>query len=112
MSLKRLLFSVAPILALACTAACTAPASSDDATSDENNLTELDPALEKAALENLKRISREIDVQHLSNYTKLPAATDPTFSAAVAKAFLDAVKVEYRAKPDLLKKRVETLASM
>ena len=112
MSLKRLLFSVAPILALAAPIACSAPASSDAATSDENNLTELDPALEKAALENLKRISREIDVQHLSNYTSLPAATDPSFGDAVAKAFLDAVKLEYRAKPDLLAKRVKTLASM
>lgn len=112
MSLKRLFFSVAPLLALTCSAACSAPASSDDATSDENNLTELSPALEKAALENLKRISREIDVQHLSNYTSLPAATDPSFGDAVAKAFLDAVKLEYRAKPDLLKKRVQSLASM
>jgi hypothetical protein len=108
MSLKRLLFSVAPLLALA----CSAPTSSDEATSDENNLTELDPALEKAALENLKRIAREIDVQHLANYTSLPAATDPKFSEAVARAFLAAVQLEYHAKPALLKKRVETLASM
>jgi hypothetical protein len=108
MSLKRLLFSVAPILAIA----CSAPATSSDATSDENNLTGLDPALEKAALENLKRIAREIDVQHLANYTSLPPATDANFGDAVAKAFLAAVKLEYQAKPELLKKRVESLASM
>jgi hypothetical protein len=111
MSLKRLLFSVAsvaPILAIA----CAAPASSPDGTSDEDNLTSLDPALEKAALANLKRIAREIDVQHLANYGSLPAATDPSFPDAVAKAFLAAVQLEYQAKPDLLKKRVESLASM
>ncbi len=89
-------------------------ASADDAldTSDEENLVQLDPKLEAAALANLKRIAREIDAQHLANYGALPAASSPGYPDAVAKAFLNAVKLEYQATPALLEKRVRTLASM
>jgi hypothetical protein len=106
MSFKRVLLITTPLLAIACADL------SSGGVADESSLVQLDPALEKAALANLKRISRELDVQHLANYATLPANTDPTFGDVVAKAFLDAVKLEYEAKPELLKKRVQTLASM
>ena len=56
-----------------------------------------------AAQANLERVSREIDVQHLNNYG---------LSGSTADQFVQAVILEYREHPDLLKRRLETLASM
>ena len=56
-----------------------------------------------AARANLERVSREIDNGHLANYG---------LGGSTAQQFVDAVIIEYRAHPVLLKRRLETLASM
>jgi len=56
-----------------------------------------------AARANLERVSREIDTGHLGNYG---------LGGSTAQQFVDAVIIEYRAHPELLKRRLETLASM
>ncbi|MBI2894871.1 MAG: hypothetical protein HYY06_15050 [Deltaproteobacteria bacterium] len=56
-----------------------------------------------AATANLARVSAEIDDHHLANYR---------LTGDIAQQFVTAVIIEYYAEPDLLERRLETLASM
>ncbi len=103
--------SVLALLTLAVGCSSAEEVADEPEAADEGALV-LGAPLEKAALANLERIAREIDAAHLNNYGSLPANTSADFNKTVAKKFLDAVKLEYVKEPELLKRRVQTIASM
>jgi hypothetical protein len=72
----------------------------DASTSEADQTTE---ATEAAAKANLMRVEAEIDKNHMANYG---------LSGSLAEQFIAAVKAEYAAQPELLKARMQTLASM
>jgi hypothetical protein len=73
----------------------------DSAGSSESN--ETADATEAAAKANLMRVEAEIDKNHMANYG---------LSGTLAEQFITAVKAEYAGQPELLKARMQTLASM
>src|SRR5947209_8198922 len=93
------LLPLASVLALA---ACSA---ADDSTTsgDEQRQTEVDPTLEAAARAMLKVVSKEIDANHLAKYG---------LSGDLDDQFVQAVKIEYDQEPELLTRRLQTVASM
>jgi hypothetical protein len=93
-------FALAPVVALvaACSGAPASPGESEEEFNDG-----LSPALVAAAKANLKRVEREIDRNHMANYG---------MRGDLASQFVRAVRTEYAANLPLLRRRMETLASM
>jgi hypothetical protein len=87
-------------LVLASMTAFGCSARDDASTSEADQTTE---ATEAAAKANLMRVEAEIDKNHMANYG---------LTGALADQFIAAVKAEYAAQPELLKARMQTLASM
>jgi len=91
------------LLCLAPFAVGAAACGGDDPANDEQDATALSPALVAAARANLARVTKEIDYHHMQNYG---------LEGELADQFVQAVKTEYGATPALLKRRMQTLASM
>jgi len=77
---------------------------SDGVSTDNSEFQDgLTPELIAAARANLIRVTKEIDRNHMANYG---------LDGELADQFITAVRTEYAAKPELLKSRMQTLASM
>ena len=103
-NLRSARFAIPALLSLAAATgqiACSGSESADD--SDEGALGEVSDEVVAAARANLARIAKEIDRDHLGNYK---------LQGELPDQFVDAVKLEYGATPDLLQSRMKTLASM
>src|SRR5690349_17210002 len=85
-------------------AACSSSESSDGNATEADEFNDgLSPELIAAAKANLARVSREIDGNHMANYG---------MQGDLASQFVRAARTEYAANTPLLKRRIETLASM
>src|SRR5689334_23350717 len=85
-------------------AACSSSKSSDGNATEADEFNDgLSPELIAAAKANLTRVSREIDGNHMANYG---------MQGDLASQFVRAARTEYAANTPLLKRRIETLASM
>jgi hypothetical protein len=101
---------VAAALALGPAAGClSTPPSGEDAASQVVLPDGISPELVAAAKARVKLVAREIDRGHVSNYD-LPG--DSHDDAVISSQLVDAVIIEFGSEPELLRRRLQSLASM
>ena len=101
---------VAAALALGPAAGClSTPSSAEDAASQVVLPEGISPELVAAAKARVQVVAREIDRGHVSNYD-LPG--DSHDDAVIASQLVDAVIIEFGSEPELLRRRLQSLASM
>jgi len=101
---------VAASLALGSAAGCLGPVSTPEGSASQVELPDgISPELVAAAKARVKLVAREIDRGHVSNYD-LPG--DSHDDAVISSQLVDAVIIEFGSEPELLRRRLESLASM